>query len=275
MIKELFLTLTLFSLAFSQPAFCGNRLENKVIIVTGGTAGIGKATCLLFAREGAKVVITGKNDEDGHALVKLITKNGGTAKFWHLNTANEAEAQNVMKSVYETYGKIDGLVNNAGIGGAHKPTHELTEEEWDAIQSVNVKGVFFCTKHAIPYMKANGGGSIVNVSSTAALIASLRINNAYGASKGAVRSMSRTDAMLYVKDKIRVNSVYPALIWTPLVERIVEEGGMTRKEIGALIPMGRVGEPEEVANGILFFISDESSFITGSELVIDGGFTAL
>jgi NAD(P)-dependent dehydrogenase (short-subunit alcohol dehydrogenase family) len=272
--QGLFLIAVIF-LASTNQSFCANRLDNKVVIVTGGTAGIGKSTCIVLAREGAKVAVTGKNDPAGHELVDAINKEGGVAKFWHLNTANENEVEQVIKSVYATYGKIDGLVNNAGIGGAHKPTHEMTEKEWDAIQAVNVKGVFFCTKHIIPYMKANGGGSIVNVSSTAALIASLRINNAYGASKGAVRSMSRTDAMLYVKDKIRVNSVYPALIWTPLVERLAKSGGMTQEKMGTLIPMGRVGEPEEVANGILFFVSDESSFITGSELVIDGGFTAL
>ncbi len=169
------------------------------------------------------------------------------------------------------------LVNNAGIAGANKPTDELTEAEWDQVMDINVKGVFFCTKYVIPYMRDAGGGSIINLSSIYGLISAPDVP-AYHASKGAVRLMTKTDALLYAKEQIRVNSVHPGYIWTPLVEELGEqsEEGVEgfRKHLDSLHPVGHVGEPDDIAYGIVYLASDESKFVTGSELVIDGGYTA-
>ncbi|HKZ21811.1 MAG TPA: glucose 1-dehydrogenase [candidate division Zixibacteria bacterium] len=251
------------------------RVKDKTTIVTGGALGIGKATCLLLAREGAKVAVTDILDKEGEQLVKEIEKSGGTAKFWHLDTTKEAEVQKVMAEINKTFGKIDVLVNNAGISGTNKPTHEVSEAEWDKVMAVNVKGVFFCTKHAIPYMQKTGGGSIINLSSIYGII-SAPDAPPYHASKGAVRLMAKTDALLYAKDKIRVNSVHPGFIMTPLVENYLKSGGNFEeglKYLNSLHPLGHVGEPDDIAYGILYLASDESKFVTGSELVIDGGYT--
>jgi NAD(P)-dependent dehydrogenase (short-subunit alcohol dehydrogenase family) len=253
-----------------------SRLSGKVAVVTGGSMGIGEATCLLFGKEGAKVAVTDINDALGQEVIKKIKAAGGEAQFWHLNTAKEQEAKDVMADINKTFGKIDILVNNAGIAGADKPTHEITEAEWDALTAVNVKGVFFCTKHALPYMLKNKSGSIVNISSIYGLVGAPDLPP-YHASKGAVRLMSKTDAMIYAKDNIRVNSVHPGYIWTPLVETFAKAHGDTeqfRKEVGNLHPLGHMGESIDIAYGILYLASDESKFVTGSELVIDGGYTA-
>lgn len=248
------------------------RTENKVVIVTGGTLGIGRETCLLLAKEGAKVAVTDVLDKEGKELTEEINQSGGVAKFWHLDVADENEVKKVYAEVVEEYGKIDALVNNAGIAGADKPTHELTEKEWDAVMNVNVKGVFFGTKHAIPYMQKSGSGSIVNLSSIYGLVGAADLPP-YHASKGAVRLMSKTDALIYAKDNIRVNSVHPGFIWTPLVEALGKKNPEFRKQLDSLHPIGHVGEAIDIAYGILYLISDESKFVTGSELVIDGGYT--
>lgn len=253
------------------------RVKDKVIIVTGGALGIGQATSLLCAQHGAKVAVADINDQEGRKVVKQIQDNGGHAHFWHLNTADEKEVQKVFNEINTKFGKIDVLVNNAGIAGINKPTHEISEQEWDALMAINVKGVFFCTKHVIPYLKNNKGGSIINLSSIYGLVGAPDLPP-YHASKGAVRLMTKTDAMLYAKDKIRINSVHPGYIWTPLVEKLGEQfpEGMAayRKHLDSLHPLGHVGEPDDIAYGILFLASDESKLMTGSELVIDGGYTA-
>lgn len=253
------------------------RVKDKSIIVTGGALGIGKATSLICAQHGAKVAVTDINDEEGKKVVKEIQVTGGHAHFWHLNTADEKEVQKVFSEINKEFGKIDVLVNNAGIAGVNKPTHEVSEAEWDALMAINVKGVFFCTKHAIPYLQKNGKGSIINLSSIYGLVGAPDLPP-YHASKGAVRLMTKTDALLYAKDKIRVNSVHPGYIWTPLVEKLGEQfsGSVVeyRKHLDSLHPLGHVGEPDDIAYGILFLASDESKLMTGSELVIDGGYTA-
>ncbi len=253
------------------------RVKGKVAIVTGAALGIGRATAILLAKEGAKVAITDLRDKEGKDLAQRIKDDGDEAGYWHLDVAREKEVRNVFEKIHERFGRIDILVNNAGIAGTSKPTHEITEEEWDTVQSVNVKGVFFCTKHAIPFLRETGGGSIINLSSIYGLIGAPDVPP-YHASKGAVRLMTKTDALLYAKDKIRVNSVHPGYIWTPMVEGVGQESGQTmedfRKEIAALHPLGHIGEPNDIAYGILYLASDESKFVTGSELVIDGGYTA-
>ena len=254
-----------------------DRVKNKVAIVTGGALGIGRSASILLAQEGAKVAITDINQEEGEKLAESIQQDGGQAKFWLMNTATEKEVKNTFKDIEEKFGRIDILVNNAGIAGVNKPTDEVTEEEWDKVTSVNVKGVFFCTKHVIHYMRKVKGGSIINLSSIYGLIGAADLPP-YHASKGAVTLMTKTDALFYAKDKIRVNSIHPGYIWTPLVATIADkfDGGKEAflSTVGPLHALGHIGEPDDVGWGIVYLASDESKFITGSELVIDGGYTA-
>jgi len=248
------------------------RVNGKVVVVTGGALGIGRATSILLAKQGAQVAVTDILDKEGLELVKEINQSGGVAEFWHLDVSNEKEVEKVFAGVVEKFGKLDAMVNNAGIAGVDKPTHELTESEWDAVMNINVKGVFFCTKQAIPHMQKSGGGSIVNLSSIYGLVGAGDIPH-YHASKGAVRLMAKNDALIYAKDHIRVNSVHPGFIWTPLVEALGEKDPQFRARLDSLHPIGHVGEPKDIAYGILYLVSDESKFVTGSELVIDGGYT--
>ena len=252
------------------------RLDNKVAIVTGGSLGIGKATCKALAKEGAAVAITDIKDEEGKKLAEEIKNDGGKAIYRSLDVSNEKQVKEVFAEVKNEFGKIDILVNNAGISGVNKPTHEITGEEWDQLMDINVKGVFFCIKHAVPAMKENNGGSIINLSSIYGIIGAGDIPP-YHASKGAVRLMTKNDAIIYAKDKIRVNSVHPGFIWTPLVENMGKESeeGVEkfRENLDSLHPIGHVGEPEDIAYGVVYLASDEAKFLTGSELVIDGGYT--
>jgi NAD(P)-dependent dehydrogenase (short-subunit alcohol dehydrogenase family) len=252
-----------------------NRVNDKVAVVTGGSLGIGHACCVALASEGAKVAVTDILDTQGNELVASIIAAGGTARYWHLDVKNESEVSRVLTDIEKTFGKINVLVNNAGIAGADKPTHELSEKEWDDVMAINVKGVFFCTKHAIPAMKRAKCGSIINLSSIYGLVSAPDIP-AYHASKGAVRLMTKTDALIYAKDNIRVNSIHPAFIWTPLVEAFLKQKGDLQKgkeTLNSLHPLGHMGEPMDIAYGVLYLASDEAKFVTGSELVIDGGYT--
>ena len=249
------------------------RVENKVVIVTGGALGIGRETCILLAKEGASVAITDVLDTEGEKLAEEINQSGGTAKYWHLNVANEKEVEQVYADVVEHFGKLDASVNNAGISGSAKPMHEMTEKEWDALMAVNVKGVFFCSKYAVQHMLENGSGSIVNLSSIYGLIGAGDAPP-YHASKGAVRLMAKNDAIAYAKNKIRVNSVHPGFIMTPMVENFGKDIPGFFEQLNSLHPLGHIGESIDIAYGILYLVSDESKFVTGSELVIDGGYTA-
>jgi NAD(P)-dependent dehydrogenase (short-subunit alcohol dehydrogenase family) len=255
------------------------RLTGKVAIVTGGALGIGAAACEMMAREGATVAVTDVLADDGEATAARIVSTGGTARFWHMDVSDEAEVERVFGEVAGAgaFGKLDVVVNNAGIAGANKPTDEVAAEEWDKVISVNVRGVFFCTKHAVPHLRRAGGGSIINLSSIYGIIGAPDLPP-YHASKGAVRLMTKTDALIYAKDKIRVNSVHPGYIWTPLVEALGRDSpqGLEafRRELDSKHPIGHVGEPDDIAHGIVYLASDEAKFVTGSELVIDGGYTA-
>jgi NAD(P)-dependent dehydrogenase (short-subunit alcohol dehydrogenase family) len=252
------------------------RLGGKVAVITGGARGIGRATALLFAQEGAKVALTDVLDDDGRAVAKDIEKRGGTARFFHLDVTDEDQVRSVFAQVHESFGSVDVLVNNAGISGVNKPTDEIALEEWNKVISINLNGVFLCTKHAIPFLRKAKGGSIINVSSIYGLVGAPDAPP-YHAAKGAVRLMSKTDALLYAKENIRVNSLHPGFIWTPMVEAFLRESGdleAGKKAIAELHPVGRMGEPEDIAYGALYLASDESKFVTGSELVIDGGYTA-
>lgn len=254
-----------------------DRLKAKVAAVTGGSVGIGAAAVRRMAEEGAKVAILDRQDKEGQALVGELKDRGLTAGYWHCDVTDEKQVKQVLDEIADTFGSLTVLVNNAGISGPNKPTHELSEDEWDIVQNVNVKGVFFCTKHAIPHMKKAGIGSIINLSSIYGLVSAPDVPP-YHASKGAVRLMTKTDALLYAPDKIRVNSVHPGFIWTPMVENHLKTTGMDPEEAkqatAELHPVGHLGEPDDIAWGIVYLASDESKFVTGSELVIDGGYTA-
>ncbi len=252
-------------------------LEGKICVVTGGSHGIGAATCRRLAEEGAKVAVTDVVDEDGEAVVSGITSAGGEAAYWHLDVTDEDAVRDVLGQVKATWGQLDVIVNNAGIAGADKPTDQVDLDEWSKVMDVNVKGVFLCTKHAVPLMREAGAGSIINLSSIYGIVGAPDIPP-YHASKGAVREMTKTDAVLYAKEKIRVNSVHPGFIWTPLVEDLAERSDKSveafRAELDSLHPIGHVGAPEDIAAGIAYLASDDARFVTGAELVIDGGYIA-
>jgi NAD(P)-dependent dehydrogenase (short-subunit alcohol dehydrogenase family) len=256
-----------------------NRVENKVCIVTGAALGIGRACALRLAQEGARLALFDVLDAEGEALAAELSATSHDAAYWHVDVSSEASVAAATVGVASRFGAVHVLVNNAGISGSTKPTHELTEAEWDAVQAVNVKGVFFCTKHAIPHMRRAGHGSIVNLSSIYGLVGATDVPP-YHASKGAVRLMSKTDAMIYAPDRIRVNSVHPGYIRTPMVEhhlRIARPDldlEAAIGEVGRLHPLGHMGEPDDIAWGVVYLASDESRFVTGTELVIDGGYTA-
>lgn len=253
-----------------------NRLKDKVLLMTGGSRGIGRESCIKAAAEGAAVAITDVIDDEGKELNEEIRSKGDKSRYWHLDVSSEEEVRKVFREVKEEFGGIDVLVNNAGISGVNKPTHEIDLDEWQKVMDINVNGVFLCTRYAISYLRERGGGSIINLSSIYGIISSKDIPP-YHASKGAVRLMTKTDALFYAEDNIRVNSVHPGFIWTPLVEQMGQESeeGVEefRKSLDDMHPLGHVGEPEDIAWGIVFLATDESRFMTGSELVIDGGYT--
>lgn len=247
------------------------RLEGKVALIAGGARGIGAAEAKLFAREGASVAVGDVLETEGHQLAEEIAEAGGEVTFFKLDVTSEEDWRAAVRSTLDRFGKIDVLVNNAGI---IKRDHvvETSGEDWDRIMEVNAKGVFLGTKCVVPEMVKAGGGSIVNLSSVAGLVGT-PTGSAYGASKGAVCILTKSTAIQYARDGVRANSVHPGPIDTPMMESIKENPRAYQKYIDG-IPMGRFGTPEEVANAILFLASDESSYVTGSELVIDGGFTA-
>ena len=249
------------------------RLENKVAIITGGGTGIGKETALLFAKEGAKVVITDINQESGSQAVKDIQTNGGEALFVQHDVSKEEGWEKVVEETIKTFGKVDVLFNNAGIY-IIKPVAEIELEEWNRLMAINVTGVFLGMKHIMPLMAKQKKGSVINASSIAGLIGSPG-HVLYGASKGAVRIMTKDAAMEYASAGVRVNSIHPGYIDTGMADYASEITGNTKDELGkSLFPLGHLGSVKDVANTVLFLASDESSYTTGSEFVIDGGATA-
>ena len=250
-----------------------DRAKGKFAVVTGGASGIGEASARLLAAEGARVAIADIDDKNGARVVREINAGGGTAQFWHMNVTEEKEVAQTMAGVYKLFGKINVLVNSAGIPGYRKPTHEISLEEWNRVIDTNLKGTFLCVKHAIPYMLKTGPGSVINLSSLLGMVGGG--DPVYHASKGGVRLMTKSDASTYAKDQIRFNSVHPGYIMTPMFGRAREKDPVAAEklftELKNRIPLGRMGTAEDVAKGILFLASDDSSYITSMELLIDGG----
>ena len=248
------------------------RLQGKVALISGAARGIGAATARLFAREGARVVIGDLLDADAHGVEAEITRGGGQGAFIHLDVISEAEWTAAVAEAERRFGRLDVLVNNAGIGGAGR-LEETSRAEWDRVMEVNATGVFLGTKAAIPALRRAGAGAIVNISSQLGLVGMDDSSPQYQASKGAVRLLTKLTALQYAKEGIRANSVHPGPIVTPMTEKRRADPA-TRARMVSRIPLGRYGEAEEIAYGVLYLASDESRFVTGSELVIDGGWTA-
>lgn len=250
-----------------------DRVKGKVAIVTGGASGIGEAAAKILAREGADIAIVDISVENGRKVVNEIKADGGVAAFWQMNVADERAVEKTFDDVYKRFERLHILVNNAGIPGYRKPPHETTTEEWNRVINVNLKGAFFCTRYAAPYMIKSGGGSIINIASVYGIIGC--DTPVYDTSKGGMRAMTKSDALVYAKSNIRVNSIHPGNIDTTLFRMLVEKigGGLekTIRMLSAMCPLDRMGTPEDVANGVLFLASDESSYVTATELVIDGG----
>ena len=248
------------------------RLEDKVALISGGAKGQGAVEARLFAKEAAKVVFGDILDEEGQKVEAEINEMGGDARYIHLDVTSEDDWDAAVKEAVTRYGKLDILVNNAGISLRHQDM-EVPTEDWDQIMEVNAKGVFLGTKYAIPAMKRAGGGSIVNISSIAGILGRPLASPAYSASKGAVRVFTKSTAGRFAADKIRCNSIHPGPIDTDMI-RAATNSVRPESRVGE-IPLGRLGQPADVAYGALYLASDESSFVTGTELIIDGGVTGI
>ena len=247
------------------------RLEGKVALITGAARGQGAAEARLFAQEGAKVIVADVSDPEGIAVAAEIAEAGGDAIYVHLDVTDESEWEAAVQSAITSFGKLDILVNNAGIW-QRGHVMETSSEQWDDIMDVNAKGVFLGTKTAIPEMTKAGGGSIVNISSTAGLVGS-KTSSAYSASKGAVRIFSKSTAIQYASEGIRANSIHPGPIDTDMGDQVWPDPTSREASISRTA-LSRIGTAQDIAYGALYLASDESSFVTGSELVIDGGVTA-
>jgi NAD(P)-dependent dehydrogenase (short-subunit alcohol dehydrogenase family) len=248
-------------------------LEHKVALVTGGTSGIGKATALAMGAAGAKVVFSGRREEEGEDVANLIRQSGAECLFVRSDVSSEADVQTLIQKTVATYGRLDLAFNNAGIVSPAKPLHEHSLEHFDNLIAINVRGLFLCMKYEIQQMLTQGAGVIINNSSTNGLVGFAGISP-YVASKHAVMGLTRAAALDYAKQGIRINAVNPGSIATEGMDRFVNEMGITTNDLASIVPMGRMGQPEEIAAAVVFLCSDAASYITGQSLLADGGYTA-
>ena len=246
--------------------------KNKVVLVTGGTSGIGKATAIAFAEAGAKVVLTGRREKEGADVVSQITKLGGTASFCKADFSKDADVQAAVDFTVKTYGRLDVAFNNAGVE-AGGPLSEITEDGYKKVFDINVWGVLNSMKHEVAAMLKSGGGAIVNTSSTFGHVGAAQAT-IYVASKHAVEGMTKCVALEFAKQNIRVNAVSPAAIATDMIDRFAGKEGPGRDGLVAMHPVGRLGKPEEIAAAVLYLCSDEAKFTTGTSLKVDGGWLA-
>ena len=249
------------------------QLDGKVALITGAGSGIGRASALAFAREGAKVAVADIVVEGGEETVRMVKEAGGEAFFIKVDVSNAAEVEAMVNAVVDTYGRIDCAYNNAGIEGRLASTDEYPEDVFDKVIDINLTGVWLCMKYELPHMLKQGGGAIVNTASGAGLIGVAGMS-AYVASKHGVVGLTKTAALEYAKSGIRVNSVCPGLIQTPMVERITADQPQLGEALVAAEPVGRTGKPEEIAESVVWLSSDAASFVTGHAMSVDGGFVA-
>ena len=249
------------------------QLDGKVALVTGGGSGIGRATCLAMAREGAQVMVADIVVEGGHETVSLVKNAGGEATFIRADVSQASEVEAMVKQTIETYGRLDCAFNNAGIEGPVCSTVEYTEEDFDRVVAIDLTGVWLCMKYEIPAMLQHGGGAIVNTASVAGLVGFQGIS-AYVASKHGVNGLTKTAALEYAKAGIRVNAVCPGVIETPMVKRAFEKSPGMEEGVAAVEPVGRLGQPQEVAEAVVWLCSDAASFVTGLPMAVDGGLVA-
>jgi NAD(P)-dependent dehydrogenase (short-subunit alcohol dehydrogenase family) len=249
------------------------RLSGKVALVTGGASGMGACEATMFAREGARVVVADTLDAEGREVVEKIAAAGGQARFLRLDVTSEPAWQEAVAAAVAAFGKLDVLVNNAGISGGIDPD-PMSTEAFDRLMNVNAKGVFLGMKHAVPAMRQAGGGSIVNISSISGIAGQSMVHMGYNGSKGAVRVMTKSAAVQFARDGIRVNSVHPGVLPPMRTSRVTADPAVRAAMLKG-VPMKREGRVEEVAHAVLFLASDEASYITGAELVVDGGYLAV
>ncbi len=250
------------------------RLEDRVALVTGGASGIGRETALLFAKEGAQVVVVDVNDEEGAGTVSDITSDGGEAVFAHADVSRGTDCENMVRIAEATYGRLDILFNNAGIMDSGDDDAINTDEDvWDRTMGINLKGVFLGCKYGIPALQRTGGGSVINTASFVAVLGAATPQLAYTASKGGVLAMSRELAVIHARENIRVNALCPGPLRTELLMKFLDTEDKKQQRL-VHIPMGRFGEAKEMAQAALYLASEESSFVTGSTFLVDGGITS-
>ena len=247
------------------------RLKNKVALITGAAHGMGEATARLFAREGAKVIVADVLEREGETVVQSIVANGGSAMFVRLDVAEEQQWIAAMAATIARYGRLDVLVNNAGISGA--VPDRMSTEYFDRLMSINARGTFLGVKYAVAEMQKTGGGAIVNLSSISGFVGQAFVHMGYNAAKAAIRVLTKSAAVQYGKDGIRVNSVHPGMM-PPMLTSVTAADPALREKVLATVPLGRAGTADEAAWAVLFLASDEASYITGTELVVDGGYLA-
>lgn len=248
------------------------ELKNKVALVTGATSGIGQATALALGKAGAKVVFSGRREQEGEETANMIRQAGAECLFVRSDVSSEEDVKTLIQKTVEAYGKLDCAFNNAGIEPPAKPLHEQTVEDFDKLMTINVRGLFLCMKYEVQQMLAQGFGVIVNNSSMGGLIGFAGLSP-YIASKHAVMGLTRSAALDYAKQGIRVNAINPGIIKTAMIDRTIENTGSTASDFASGVPMGRLGQPEEIAKTVVFLCSDAASYITGQPLVVDGGYT--
>jgi NAD(P)-dependent dehydrogenase (short-subunit alcohol dehydrogenase family) len=247
-------------------------LEHKVALVTGGTSGIGKATAIAMGAAGAKVVFSGRREAEGEDVAKLIRKSGAECLFVRSDVSSAADVQALIEKIVASYGRLDVVFNNAGIDLPPKPLHEQSVEDFDKLMAINVRGLFLCLKYQIQQMLTQGAGVIINNSSMGGIIGFAGASS-YIASKHAVMGLTRSAALDYAKQGIRINAVNPGMIVTEMTNRL-SAAGITLEHLASIVPMGRMGKPEEIAATVVFLCSDAASYITGQSLLVDGGYTA-
>lgn len=250
------------------------RLENKVALITGAASGIGRETSLLFAQEGAAVVAVDINDDGGRETVRMITTAGGRATYVHADVSRAADCEQMVQAAESTFGRLHILFNNAGIMHSRDDDAVHTEEDvWDLTMAINVKGVYLGCKYGIPALRRAGGGTIINTASFVALVGAATPQLAYTSSKGAVLSMTRELAVIHARENIRVNALCPGPLRTELLMKFLNTEAKKQRRL-VHVPMGRFGEAKEMAYAVLYLASDESSYVTGTEFMVDGGITA-